>query len=297
MPTLSAAADIQGLLSSIRDFIQHPRRLDPLLRDKPGWNVLASAMDVVSDTESAITSYELCDYTDKGTLYLVLYGLLQAMYVQQDGLENLVRVLEGNEQYRIETEPEAEFIRRVRHNAVGHPTKQGGTKPRKDGQPGEQISHAIVQHALHKEGFTLLRASNLKDTKFIDYRTEDLIAQNRALAVRVLTRTKKKLEDIEMEHRQAFKGEKLVSLFPTTLGYFFEKVYAAIHNPSYGNRPMGELCLQSIVTAFASFKSALDKRGILNESSNIHYELDEVEYPLIELGRYFSGSGLGTTQD
>ena len=294
MATLNAAADVQGLLSSIRDFIQHPRRLDPLLKDKPGWNVLASAMDVVSDTESAIRSYELCDYTDRGMLYLVLYGLLQAMYVQQDGLENLVRVLEGNEQYKIEIEPEAEFIRRVRHDTVGHPTKQGGTKPRKDGQPGEQISHAIVQHALHKEGFTLLRASNLKDTKFIDYCTEDLIAQNRALAVRVLTRTQKKLEDIEMEHRKAFEGEKLVSIFPTTLGYFFEKVYAAIHNPSYGNRPMGEIGLQCIVTAFASFKAALDKRGILNESSDIHYELDEVEYPLIELGLYFSGSGLLT---
>jgi len=31
-----------------------------------------------------------------------------------------------------------------------------------------------------------------------------LIVQNRALAVRVLTRTKKKLEDIEMEHRNTF---------------------------------------------------------------------------------------------
>lgn len=294
MPNLNTTADVQGLLSAIREFIQHPRRLDPLLKDKPGWNVLASAMDVVSDTEQAITSYERCDYTDKGMLYLVLYGLLQAIYVQQDGLENLVRELEGNEQYRIESEAEADFIRGVRHDAIGHPTKQGGIKQKKDGQPGEQISHAIVQHALQKEGFTLLRASNLKDTQFIDYRTEALIAQNRALAVRVLTRTKKKLEDIEMEHRKAFKGEKLASIFPTTMGYYFEKIYAAIHSPSYGNRPMGEITLGRIVDAFAAFKAALDKRGTLNESSNIHYDLDELEYPLIELGRYFSGSGLLT---
>jgi hypothetical protein len=33
------------------DFIHHPRRLDPLLKDKPAWNMLTSAMDVVSDTE------------------------------------------------------------------------------------------------------------------------------------------------------------------------------------------------------------------------------------------------------
>jgi hypothetical protein len=294
MVTLDTAADVQSLLRYIREFIHHPRRLDPLLKDKPGWNMLASAMDVVSDTEWAITSYEHCGYADKGMLYLVLYGLLQAMYVQQDGLENLVRALEGNEQYKIVSEPEAAFIRGVRHDTIGHPTKQGSIKPRKDGRAGEQISHAIVQHALHKEGFTLLRASNLTGTQFVDYRTETLIAQNRALAVRVLTRTKKKLEDIEMEHRKAFKGEKLASIFPGQMGYYFEKIHAAIHSPSYGNGPMGEIGLQMVGDAFTGFKAALDKRGILNESSHIHYELDETEYPLVELGLYFKGAGILT---
>lgn len=291
MITVDAAADVQSLLCYIREFIQHPRRLDPLLKDKPGWNMLASAMDVVSDTEWAITSYEHGDYADKGMLYLVLYGLLQAMYVQQDGLENLVRALGGSEQYKIESEPEAAFIRSIRHNAVGHPTKQGSTKPKKDGRAGEQISHAIVQHSLHKNGFTLLRESNLTGTQFIDYRTETLIAENRTLAVRVLARTKKKLEDIEMEHRNAFKGEKLASIFPGQMGYFFEKIRAAIHSPSYGNSPMGEFGLQMVATVLAGFRAALDKRGVLNESSNIQYELAETEYPLAELGLYFKAEG------
>lgn len=151
-----------------------------------------------------------------------------------------------------------------------------------------------MQHALRKEGFTLSRASNLRDIRFIDYRTETLIAQNRALAVRVLTRTKKKLEDIEMEHRKVFKGEKLVSIFPSQMDYYFEKIYAAINNPSCGRGPMGEIGLQMIANTFTGFKAALDKRGILNESSDMHYELDEAEYPLIELGHYFKGGGLLT---
>ncbi|MGH9663197.1 MAG: hypothetical protein ACRD9L_02090, partial [Bryobacteraceae bacterium] len=116
MAPLNTAADVNGLLCFIREFISHPRRLDPLLNDKPAFNVLASAMDVISDTEWAITSYEHGEYADRGMLYLVLYGLLQAMYVQQDGLEHLVRALEGNEQYKIEIEPEAAYIRKVRHD-------------------------------------------------------------------------------------------------------------------------------------------------------------------------------------
>ncbi len=294
MVNLDAAADVQSLLRYIREFIQHPRRLDPLIKDKPKWHMLASAMDVVSDTEWAIATYERGDYADKGTLYLVLYGLLQAMYVQQDGLANLVRALDGNEQYKIESEPEAEYIRRVRHDAVGHPTKQGSIKPKKDGRPGEQVSHAIVQHSMRKQGFTLLRESNITGSRFIDYSTETLIEQNRALAVRVLTRTKKKLEDIEMEHRKTFKGEKLADLFPGQMGYFFEKIYAAIHSPSYGNSPMGEIGLQMVIGAFNGFKAALNQRGILNESSNIPYTLDETEYPLVELGYYFKGESFLT---
>ena len=294
MATANAAADVQGLLSSIREFIQHPRRLDPLIKDKPKWNMLASAMDVVSDAESTITSYEQGVYSDKGTLYLVLFGLLQAMYIQQGALENLVQALGGDNQYKIGDEPEAEFIRQVRHNTAGHPTKQGGTKPKKDGRPGEQVSHAIVQHSLRKERFTLVRESNLTDTQFVHHGTAALISQNRALVLRVLARTKKKLEDIEMEHRNAFKGEKLASIFPSTMDYFFEKILAAIHNPSYGNGPMGEIGLEMIIDAFTGFKAALGKRGILNEQSHIRYEIDEAEYPLVELGHYFKGAGLLT---
>lgn len=80
-----------------------------------------------------------------------------------------------------------------------------------------------MQHALRKEGFTLMRTSNPINTQFIPYLTESLIAQNRALVLRVLARTKKNLEDIEMEHRNIFKGEKLVSCLPPQLGYYFEK--------------------------------------------------------------------------
>jgi hypothetical protein len=103
-------SSIETLLSFIREFIQHPRRIDPLLKNKPGWNMLASAMDVVSDTEWAIRTFESLDASDKGMLYLVIYGLLQATYVQQDGLESMVQAFGGNEDYKIESEPEAKFI-------------------------------------------------------------------------------------------------------------------------------------------------------------------------------------------
>jgi hypothetical protein len=79
---------VRELRGRIRTFLQHPRRLDPLLRDKPNWNMLASAFDTASDTEMAIQTYETLDASpDLGVRYLHIYGLLQALYVQQDAIE------------------------------------------------------------------------------------------------------------------------------------------------------------------------------------------------------------------
>ena len=200
-------------------------------------------------------------FPEKGMLYLVIYGLLQALYVQQDGLESMVRAFAGSESYKIESEPEAVLIRRVRHDAIGHPTKQGGTKG-KTGKSWEQVSHHIVQHSMSTRQFTLLRASNLTGTSFIDVNITDLIAKNRALAVRVLARIKRELEQMEMEHRNAFKDEKLAALFSDQLGYFFEKLFSAIHSPSYGNSPMGEIGLEVIVETVSKFRASHRQAGV-----------------------------------
>ena len=290
----NSAAGVQDLLSFIRDFIQHPRRLDPLLKDKAGWNMLTSAMDTVDDTESAILSYERSDDSDKGMLYLLIYGLLQAMYVQQDALANLVRALSPKENYEIGSEPEAKFIRDIRNSTVGHPTKRGEANTKEGKPPGEQTSFAIAQHSMCKAGYTLVKTSNLHETEFLDYDMGRLIAQNRLLAARVLTRTKIKLEAIEMEHRDTFKGEKLVDYFPKDIGYSFGRILTAIHSPSEGNSPIGEILLHTVDKSLSDFRAALEKRGVLSESNDLPYELEQVEYAIAELGKYFQGISLFT---
>jgi hypothetical protein len=104
MESVPSQLNVQELVSWVRDFIQHPRRLGPLIEDEPGWNVLTSAMDLISDTEEAIESYLANRDEAVGCRYLVLYGVLQAMYMQEDALEGLVRVLTGDDKYKIEQE-------------------------------------------------------------------------------------------------------------------------------------------------------------------------------------------------
>ena len=283
---------VNELRSRIRDFIQHPRWLNPLLQDAPNWNMLASSFDTVADTEMAIKTYEATpDVQDVGARYLAIYGILQCLYVQQDAVESMVRAFEpGTEPvYRIESEPEADEVRKIRNKAIGHPTKEGDVNSKK--RPGVQMSHFIVQHSMHKCGFRLMTTFADKTHAFMDVSITELIAKNRTVVERVLVRTMQKLEAAEMEHRMAFKKEKLTALFPVTLDYYFEKVIAGADNPGSPDGQWGGEHLKMVAKMVRLFREAIQKRGLVNGSSNWEYHLAEVEYPLQELLSYWVGSG------
>ncbi len=292
MTSVSSQLDVQELLSWVRDFIQHPRRLGPLIEDEPGWNVLTSAMDLISDTEEAIESYLANTDASVGTRYLVLYGVLQAMYMQQDALEGLVRELTSDRKYKVEQEPEAARIRQIRHDAVGHPTKQGGTNIKRNGQPNEQVSHAIVRHSMETARFEVMRSSNLSVPRIVKIDVLQLIHANRELAKRVLLRAKTALEELEMAHREEFKSEKLRDIFHSSMGYSFQKIFGAISSPNAGNAVLGPICLKDVIANFNGFKKALQRRGCLPEGNHLDMYLDEAEYALTELAGYFNNDGL-----
>jgi hypothetical protein len=282
---------VQDLRIKIRDFLQRPRRLDPLLRDKPNWNMLASAFDTVADTEMAIQTYETLDASpDLGVRYLHIYGLLQALYVQQDAIESMVRALAPNAvpQYRIEQEPEANEVRKVRNKAIGHPTKDGDAWKSKD---GKQMAYHIVQHSVCKGGFTLLTAFQDGDHTFTDHSIPELIDKNRTAVARVLQRIMDKLETAEREHRNMFKDEKLADIFAATLDYYFEKIYSGTDEPKGGDGAFAKIHVDLIARQIQTLREALEKRGLLNRSSNYEYELAEVEYPIAQLQHYFDGQG------
>jgi hypothetical protein len=79
--------DISRLVSIIRDFINSRRRLHTLIQVRPDWNRLTSSLDVIGDTEMAFDAYleHLHDPAESGDLYILLYGVLQALFIQQDG--------------------------------------------------------------------------------------------------------------------------------------------------------------------------------------------------------------------
>lgn len=87
--------------------------------DKVKFNIFCSCMDVIDDTMLAISNYiEKGLGADEAERYLKLYGLLQAVIIQQDSIIELYKLLKIT--YALKDG--FKNIRRIRIIAGGHPT-------------------------------------------------------------------------------------------------------------------------------------------------------------------------------
>ena len=157
-------------ISKIRDLINSSRKQHQLLQDSALWYMLCSCMDTIADTEEALESFlkKDTDSSDKGRNYLRIYGALQALFVQQEAVENLHEALK----IPYTEDASLEKIRHIRIDAAGHPTKRGNKK----------AFNFITRLTLSAQEFHLMTLYRAKlsdkelNSKHIDVSVPDLIA-------------------------------------------------------------------------------------------------------------------------
>lgn len=123
-------------------------------------------MDAIGDTESAVAAYKRMGRTsNSGKIYLLVYGLLQALFVQQDAVINAAEAI--GMKYALPDELRS--IREIRNCAVGHPTKRGNGK--------DAESFGIVRISLTHRRFTLYsyRCWHEEDRLFREIVLRDLL--------------------------------------------------------------------------------------------------------------------------
>src|SRR5438067_8514108 len=122
-----------------------------------------------------------------GEKYLMLYGVLQVLFVQQDAVSHLAEAL--NISYSVD--PVLTEIRKVRNDSIGHPTKRGKGK-------GEAFNF-ISRISMDKSGFTLLTTYATDDTKFQHISVPQLIESQRDILRTTLSDVVEKLKEEEMK--------------------------------------------------------------------------------------------------
>ena len=82
------------MIQNIRKYINIPRNQYVLMKDELYWYQLCSALDIVEDTSNAAESYFNLEFpNDVGYKYLLLYGVLQALFIQQDAIKHISEVI------------------------------------------------------------------------------------------------------------------------------------------------------------------------------------------------------------
>lgn len=271
---------IRKQVNQIRNLINNPQKHYELRQNKALFSQLCSSLDVIKDTEDVIIAYTEKDFgQDKPLLYLAVYGLLQAIYVQQDAVKNLYESLGIKD--KLNNHLKLREIREIRNDTVGHPTKR-------DQQKGKPVSyHHISQTTLNKSGFTL--ASYFSDSSpaqfnYIDI--SELINEQKKYISAILSTLMDNLEEEEKAHKEKFRMEKLLALFPNTLDYYLEKLSEGVYRDE--SAKLADGCLDFVIAPVNNFLEAIKCRNMdLYERLKDEYEL--FEHATTNLRKHYSG--------
>lgn len=268
---------IHDLTDKIRSLVNEQRKSYALRQKADLWSQLASSLDTIGDCEMAVSAYVGRDVgAARGAQYLAVYGLLQALFLQQDAALHLCEPLGVDT--RLDDYPKLKVIRDIRNASIGHPTR----KDRPKSQP--TAYYFISQSSLTLDGFNLLSwdANGVFECRWISI--SELIGNQKEGISQILALAVVHLENERAVHKEKFRTERLASVFPSTLDYHFAKVLEGIEK---GELQFARINLQPIEGVLQSFRDALRKRGIELETYDpIKYLYDELEYPLTRLVGY-----------
>jgi len=263
-------------LQEIRGFINKPRKQFNLLKNRKFWNQLCSSLDVIEDSDLAIDAYLNIEFSkDDGEKYLRLYGLLQALFLQQDAVTNLCESLGLPD--NLIANPKLREIRDIRNDSIGHPTKRGNYKS----------YHFISRVSITKSKFQLISDYENSKTTFRNILIIDLIKEQRKYLLKILKKVIKVLKAEEKAHREKFKMEKLEAVFPDSLPYYIEKIFENIRKLDHAELGLGHVKL--VKNVMDKLKKTLKKRDIeIDTYDSIKFLYELLEYPITELELYFS---------
>jgi len=268
-------------VQKIRSFIARHRQPAALLTGIPEWHTLCSALDVIGDTELAFDAYaNSSKASDVGARYLLLYGVLQALLLQQDAVKKVCEAFQSP----LSFSRSMTTIREIRSDSIGHPMSR-----RKD---KIHSANFIQRISLGHDEFTLMTALSDGTYSFQSVDIAELIEDQKQFVGEALLALVEKLRSDEMAHRQQHQGERLEDIF-SGLGYAFSKIYEGTTGGT--EFILVRIHLKEIKSCLRCFREALEKRGEWVSVAEDAYKL--IEYPLQHLDEYAADQGPAKLND
>jgi hypothetical protein len=268
---------IAELESRIRDVFNIPRRHKNARADRANFNQACSALDTIGDTELALQEFKLNNSSfTTGMSYILAYGVLQAIFLQQDAIKHLALSLGVPFHLPVELKE----IRELRNDATGHPTKRDIDK-----KNNIYSFHGISRATLSKAGFQMMSSYSDDDSHvFINVQYDKIINIQSKFSEKLLDDILNKLINDENTHREKFMNDKLTDCLHASLPYIFSKVKEGARSTT--GREFALSNFKCIIDAISSFEKKLIDRG---EEESIKYLKNDLSYPAKKVFDYLEG--------
>ena len=233
---------IRELEIQIRELINEPRRRAAIRQNDEDWKRLCRSLDALGDTEMAFGAYsQMPDSDPPGSSYMLVYGFVQALSIQQDAVRDLHHALCVS----YSPDPALDGIRNVR-NVVTHQT---------DGQKKKEF-RLIARSTLSKWGFQLSKAVPDQFEQDVQHvGLKELLDKQCTLHEHALEALIEALCKEEMEYRERLRDEPLTAVFRPELDSWFEQLYEAA--PGNESCEFGTLHMKLIREVVDRFQTAL----------------------------------------
>lgn len=186
VPRLSA---LQRYGVEVQRWMNQPPVRRRLRKQLARYNQLCASLETLRQTESAIEAFARFEgEVGTGGHFLALYGVLQALVLQQDAVCHLQEAL-GDASKSVITNRQLQSVRSIRNWSVGHPTKVD----RRD-----SLSHHKIRRARLGKGFELVSAFDDGRQQYAYVSIADLVRTQKLALGRLLRKMILVLREIDL---------------------------------------------------------------------------------------------------
>ena len=262
---------IQNQISKFRDIFSNSLLKRRLKETTNYWFQIHSSMDCVEDTQLAINYFKESDFPkNNGGKYFFIYGLFQALFLQQNSLKDIGEVINYKIDYKIKY-PELYRLRDIRNKIVGHPTKRGHNKKWKS-------THSIIRTSMTKTSIEI--RSKYEENHNADYEEvniKELMKIQKEEIKNIIIDLINQIELRDEEIKMDFKNDKLISLFDNCLLDNYFVYLLEFFDGDHTKETMAKMGFKMIKEVCEKFQQKNKERYCSNEFVNSDiYKLSEI---------------------
>ncbi len=258
------------LIKKIRAHINRSEKQVKLLPNRKKWNNLTTSLDTLEDSSWVVQFYIESEYpTDFRGKYLFVYGLFQALFLQQNSARSISLTL-FSKKIEWETDyPNAFSVRELRNDTIGHPTNRSNNK-----------TIRIVQASLSKYSFYYCKDDNKDSNKdcIVDVNVKQAIDENAKCINDILEKAVEDLDNEFKEYIEKHKDRKMADIF-NMLHYSKEKALTDVKMRDWGNnatKKMVTQCEDELKQRYGSVETIDSYKYLLDDIHELFALIDDI---------------------